>query len=63
MTKGNKYFVYEGEILRAAQSSFSGAFRYFSKGRTIYKGDPENTKIKCLTVICNKLKFYGNENN
>lgn len=52
----NKFFVYEGQVLRAAQSKFSTAMKYFKKGRTILKGTPDYHKTD-LTKIANKLIF------
>lgn len=52
----NKFFVYEGNILRAAQPKFSTAMRYFKTGRTILKGTPDYHKTD-LTRIANKLIF------
>lgn len=53
---GNKYFVYEGSTLRAAQPKFTTAMKYFKKGRTILKGTPDFHKTD-LTKIANKLIF------
>ena len=33
----NRYFVYEGNILRAAQTSKTGALRYMRKGYVLRK--------------------------
>ena len=32
----NRYFVYEGSIMRAGQSSKAGAKRYMKTGRTLF---------------------------
>lgn len=52
----NKYFVYEGLTLRAAQPKFVNAMKYFKSGRSIYKGTPHSHKTD-LTNIANKLIF------
>jgi hypothetical protein len=52
----NKYFVYEGSVLKAAQPKFTTAMKYFSNGRTILKGTPDYHKTD-LTKIANKLSF------
>ncbi len=52
----NKYFVYEGLTIVAAQTNFTTAMRYFKKGRTIFKGTPRLHKTD-LTKIANKLIF------
>ena len=52
----NKYFVYEGSILMAAQTTFVGAMRYFKSGRIMLNGNDE-IHVTDLTVICNRLKF------
>ena len=53
---GNKYFVYEGSTLKAAQPKFTTAMKYFTNGRTILKGTPDYHKTD-LTKIANKLIF------
>lgn len=54
----NRYFVYEGATLIAAQTSFKGALQYFTKGRKLIKGAPFNHSFD-LTNIANKLKFFN----
>lgn len=55
-TSENKYFVYEGLTLRAAQPKFVNAMKYFKSGMSIYKGTPHSHKTD-LTNIANKLIF------
>ena len=54
----NKFFVYEGTILRAAQPKFTTAMTFFkkSKGRKIFRITPLGHKTD-LTKIANKLIF------
>ena len=40
----NRYFVYEGSIMRAGQSTKKGAMKYMKKGRTLFTVIPD-TKI------------------
>ena len=53
-----KFFVYEGDTLRAAQPKFTTAMSYFkkSKGREIFRITPLGHKTN-LTKIANKLIF------
>jgi len=52
----NKYFVYDGSTLIAAQPKFTTALKYLKSGRTIFKGTPCYHKTD-LTKIANKLIF------
>lgn len=51
----NKFFVYDGLVLIAAQPRFDIAMKYFKKGRTITK--ISDCHKKDLTKIANKLIF------
>lgn len=61
-TYTNKYFVYEGEILRAAQPTFNSAIRFFKDGYKILQGTPDNHKTD-VTKIVIKLKSWNYANN
>lgn len=54
----NRYFVYEGDILRAAQPKLHVAMKYFKKGRKIFRGTPEYHKTD-LTKIVEKFLFMA----
>lgn len=58
----NRFFVYEGDILRAAQSSFTGAMRFFKEGRKLMHGKPYNHS-RDLTNIATKLTTWTYANN
>lgn len=58
----NKFFVYEGDTLRAAQSTFNGAMRYFKEGRSLLHGKPYNHQ-RDLTSIATKFKTWTYANN
>lgn len=56
----NRFFVYEGDILRAAQPKLSTAIKYMGEGRKMLWGTPEK-HTHDITEICKRLKFnYGN---
>lgn len=57
MGTNNIFFVYEGEILRAAQSNLKNAVKYLKEGRQIFRGTPQNPKRNNITNICNKITF------
>lgn len=52
----NKFFLYEGPILKAANSKLHEVLKYFKKGRTLLKGSPDYHKTD-LTKIAEKLIF------
>jgi hypothetical protein len=54
----NKFFVYEGKNIIAAQPTFNGAMRYFKNGCKLLNGSPEHHKNDC-TKIANKIKVYA----
>lgn len=60
--KENKYFVYEGNILMAAQPRLNTAIKYLKQDRKIMYGTPQNHKTD-ITNIINKIKFNKYENN
>lgn len=47
----NKYFLYEGDILRAAQYTISGAMKFYKKGYLVYYGNPEIHTLDITKVI------------
>lgn len=55
----NKYFVYEGMILRAAQPTFNGAMRYFQKGFIMLQGTPKSHTTN-VTKVALKINVYEN---
>ena len=55
----NKFFVYEGNDLKAAQPTFNGAMRYFKEGRIMYNGTPTKHNVN-VTKIAIKIKNWNN---
>lgn len=55
----NKFFVYEGKDLKAAQPTFNGAMRYFKEGRKMFNGTP-NKHTTDVTPVANKIKKWNN---
>ena len=58
--KANRFFVYEGKDLVAAQPTFNGAMRYFKKGRKMYTGTPIRHKID-VTNVANKINKWNDK--
>ena len=54
----NKFFVYEGKDLKAAQSTFNGAMKFFKTGRKMYQGTPDKHKSD-ITKIANKIGIHN----
>ncbi|MEO7048974.1 MAG: hypothetical protein ABI091_26965 [Ferruginibacter sp.] len=50
----NKYFIYEGSILRAAQSKLWNALKYYKSGRVVLYGSPELHELD-ITRVAKKL--------
>ncbi len=49
--KSNKYFIYDGNILKAAQPTWSGIEQYYKPGYKVYEGTPDNPKEKDITYL------------
>jgi hypothetical protein len=58
----NKFFIYEGDILRAAQPKLLAAMKYLKGDRDIFWGNPTNPKERNITNIINKLMFRNANN-
>jgi hypothetical protein len=58
--KPNRFFVYEGEILRAAQPKFNTAMRYFKEGRKMMYGTALGKKIDISKVAIKVNKWDEN---
>ena len=56
----NKFFVYEGEDLKAVQPTFNGAMRYFKEGRKMYNGTPTSHKTN-ITAVAKKVNKWNEE--
>lgn len=50
----NRFFLYEGEILRAANHTMSQVLLYMELGRKVYWGTPQS-HIHDITTICERL--------
>jgi hypothetical protein len=56
----NKYFVYDGKTIVAAQTTITGAQQYYKDGRKVYYGAPESHKIDItndIKTLLNWVKF------
>ena len=56
--KTNKFFVYEGKDLKAAQPTFNIAMKFFKAGRKMYQGTPDKHKLD-ITKIANKINIHN----
>ena len=52
----NKFFLYEGDILRAANSKLNEVLKYWKPGMTVLNGTPDK-HLHDITTICAKFKF------
>jgi hypothetical protein len=53
----NKYFVYDGKIIVAAQQTITGAQKYYKEGRKVYYGEPQSHKIDVTNDIKTLLNW------
>lgn len=55
-TYTNKFFMYEGKTLIAAQPNFNTIKKYYKEGRKLYHGIPQDHKIDLTRVL---IKFLN----
>ena len=51
MKTNNSFFLYEGDILRAAQWHLRNILGYYKPGRTVFFGTPENHTTDITKVV------------
>lgn len=58
----NRYFVYDGETLVAAQHSLNGARRYYKEGRQVFQGTPDKHNTDVTKVVAKMSMWILRDN-